>query len=322
MVSNILYFIKRYGVAGYIKYKLLKDNSNEYGEYLHVQHRYYEKLSAEQYEHELGCWYKTFYNRDIANIRNPETFNDKIQWLKINDNSELRSICADKIAVREYIKSKNISNLNVVPMIAKWDNADAIDFDQLPESFVLKQNAACKLNYIVTDKSKEDYQKLKKLLKTWLEITFGYNGMELQYINSKKYIFAEQYLHELGEDLYDYKVFCFNGIPKFIEVIGDRGTDLKQGHVSFFDLDWKPLGFRTLTYAPFTKLPPKPDNLEKMIEIASILSKPFTFVRVDLYDVSGEVYFGEMTFTPANGAARWDPPEANYELGGLISLTK
>ena len=322
MFRNAMYFIKRYGLLEYMKRVFEVGAYNKLDAYLFVQHRYYEGLSESDYIKELEQWYAVYSNRDKERIHNPTSFNDKIQWLKIHNNTELRAICADKVRVRDYIRDLNVPELHLIPLLGVWDNAEEIDFSALPDAFVLKQNAACKLNYIVTDKSKLNEREVRALMTKWLEITYGYNGMELQYIKSPKRILAEQYLHELDGDLLDYKVFCFNGMPKFIEVIGERGEDLMQGHSAFFDLEWTLLNFRTATYPMFAECPLRPDNLDKIIEIARRLSTPFPFVRVDLYDISGEIFFGEMTFTPTNGLARWEPAGTDKFLGSFITIDK
>lgn len=322
--SRIQYFLKRYGLPGFInhklRHKLFPKDTDKINSYLFLQHHYYEKLKESDYLKELGEWYSTYHNGNFENILQPKTFNEKIQWLKIYDNTELRAICADKFRVRNYINKLNLPDLHLIPLLGVWDSAESIDFNSLPDSFVLKQNAACKLNLIIKNKASMDEDKVRALMKTWLEITFGYNGMELQYIKSPKKIVAEKYIHELDGDLTDYKIFCFNGEPKFVEVIGDRGIDLKHGKAEFLDLDWKILDFRTITYPKYSISPAKPENLDKMITIAKALSEPFKFVRVDLYNVAGKIYFGEMTFTPTNGAAKWSPSGTDERLGQLIDL--
>ncbi len=314
------YYLKRFGILGYIRYKLSRLKVIKFNTYLYLQHKYYEKLTEDEYESELGEWYENYCNRTVLNIKNPETFNDKIQWLKVNDNTELRQICSDKYRVRDYIKSLALHELHLIPLLGVWDSEKEIDFEKLPESFVLKQSAACKLNLIITNKNEINIDSIRKLLKEWLEVTYGFNGMELQYLKMPKKIIAEEYMQELDGNLLDYKIFCFNGKPTYIEVIGDRGKNLKGGHSAFFDTDWNLVDIHTLTYPSFEKSPAKPSNLDSMIKIAEILSTPFIFVRVDLYDINNKVYFGELTFTPTNGIARWCPDEANKLLGDLIHL--
>ena len=214
-----LYRARRLGPAGLARVMEKKLFNKPFNTYLYLQKRYYEKLTESEYARELGLWYRAQTGRTIENIEHPETFNDKLQWLKLHDNTELKAICADKYRVRRVIEEANLPDLKLAPLLGAWDSADAIDFDRLPEAFVLKQNAACHLNYIVKDKSKMDVDRVRALMREWLQITFGFEGMELQYLKSPKKIIAEAYLEGLDGNLFDYKIYCFNGEPTYIEVI-------------------------------------------------------------------------------------------------------
>ncbi len=295
-------------------------NISDFDMYLYLQHHYYEHLDEELYEKELADWYFLRTGRGPDAIRHPRTFNDKIQWLKLYDNTDLKALCSDKLAVRDYLRDLAVEGLHLIPLLGVWKDASDIDFSSLPEAFVLKQNAACKLNLIIKNRSKMDEKATRKQMAKWLETQYGFNGMECQYLKIPRRIIAEQYIQEIDGNLYDYKVFCFNGRPEYIEVIGDRLSSDSHGRSAFYDLDWKQQEFHTMTYPVFERAPEKPENLEVMIEIARKLSSPFPFVRIDLYNIGGKIYFGEFTFTPTNGFAHWYPEDANEMLGSMICL--
>ena len=317
-----LYRARRLGLGGLVGFACGKLFKRPFDSYLYQQKHYYEKLPESAYPGELGLWYKAMTGRTLENIEHPVTFNDKMQWLKLHDNTEVKAICADKYRVRGYIEQAGLPDLKLAPLLGAWDRAEDIDFDALPKAFVLKQNAACHLNLIVKDKSKLDIEKTRATMKTWLEITFGFEGMELQYLKSPKKIIAEAYLEGLDGNLYDYKIYCFNGAPAYVEVIGDRDLVKHTGYEAFFDLDWNIQEFATASYPIYPKPPERPKNLDRMIEIARVLSKPFPFVRVDLYNLDGEIYFGELTFTSTNGIGRWVPQGTNERLGEMLRLPK
>ena len=320
LIRTLRFYMKRLGLLGCLKYLFAKVSHTSFDSYLFMQQRYYSKLSTDKYQKELGEWYYYRTGRKPDCIKHPVLFNDKIQWMKLNDNNDLKQICSDKLRVRDYIENLNISGLRLIPLIGSWEKVEDIDFEHLPNSFVLKQNAACKMNLIVTDKRTINVEKIRNKLKIWLNRTYGYLGMEVQYLHIPKYIIAEQYMQEMSGNLYDYKFFCFDGVPQYVEVIGDRNIEEKTGYSSFFDTEWNAVEFRTLTYPPFERKLEKPQNFEKMLEIAKQLSTPFKFVRVDLYNIDGQIYFGELSFTPTNGVSVWSSEIAEKNLGSLIAL--
>ena len=193
-----------------------------------------------------------------------------------------------------------------------------IDFDALPNQFVLKANHGCGWNIIVTDKSKFDKADAKKKFDSWMKLNFAYSfGLELQYLNIPPKIIAEAYVENAGNDLYDYKVFCFNGKAESIMFLSERKTGLKM---AFYDLQWNKLSF-TYTFPRNPEETPKPQNLDLLISLAEKLSEGFAHVRVDFYILNdGTLKFGEMTFTSASGSCKWNPPEQNRIYGDLITL--
>lgn len=279
-------------------------------------YNYYRNLTPSQYPAELCGWFKRTTGQNL-DLENPKTFNEKLQWLKLYDSTPLKTRLADKYLVRDWVKEK-IGEEYLIPLLGVWDSFDEIDFDALPNQFVLKANHGCGWNIIVTDKSKFDKADAKKKFDSWMKLNFAYSfGLELQYLNIPPKIIAEAYVENAGDDLYDYKVFCFDGRAESIMFLSERKTGLKM---AFYDLQWNKLPF---TYS-FPRNPediPKPQNLDLLISLAEKLSEGFAHVRVDFYILNdGTLKFGEMTFTSASGSCKWNPPEQNRIYGDLITL--
>ncbi len=276
---------------------------------------YYEDLFTNKYEKELKIWYKERTGEEL-NLQNPKTFNEKIQWLKLYDSTPLKTKLADKYLVREWVAEK-IGEQYLIPLLGVWDSFDEINFDKLPERFVLKANHGYNWNYIVRDKSTFDKEDAKAKFDEWLNTNFAFKGLEMQYMNIPPRIIAEEYLKNDGDDLYDYKVFCFGGKAESIMYLSERKQGLKM---AFFDLDWHKLPF-TYSYPRNEADISRPKNLDLLIELAEKLAEDFPHVRVDFYILNdGSLKFGEMTFTTANGTCKWNPPEQNRIYGDLIKL--
>lgn len=252
------------------------------------------------------------------NLKKPTLFNEKLMYLKLHDykDNKLVSKCSDKIAVREYIKENDLEFLlNKIYVIV--DDANYINFDALPDKFVLKCNHGCKMNIICTNKANFDKNKAIETLNKWKNTKFGYETCEIHYFNIKPMIYAEKYIaSDEGIMPNDYKIYCFNGEAKIILVCSEREKDLKR---SFFDLNWNRLNYEKPEFHTDHEFK-RPKNLDKMIEYANKLSKPFKFVRVDFYESNGEVIFGELTFTPARCCGEVYTDEANLELGNMLDL--
>lgn len=248
----------------------------------------------------------------------PESFNEKLQWLKLyNPNNEYR-IITDKYLRRKYIAEK-IGEEYLVPLLGVWDRAEDIDFDKLPDKFVLKCTHNSGLGMcICKDKSKLDIGKVRKELNRGLKEKYFYGGREWCYKNIKPRIIAEKYLtDESGTELKDYKFMCFGGRAECLFVCSERfGGGLR---VTFFDREWNRLPFERKYPASENEID-KPKNFEKMIELAECLSQNIPFTRVDFYNVDGKIYFGEMTFYPGSGFEEFTPEIWDYKLGDLIDL--
>lgn len=246
--------------------------------------------------------------------QNPVTFNEKIKWLSVYDATPLKTQLADKYLARDWIKEQ-IGEEYLVPLLGVWDSFEQIKFKTLPDKFILKCNHSCGKNIIVKDKKSFDKKRAKRKFNEWLKQNFALRWYELHYFNIKPMIIAEKLLEpENGEPLYDYRIHCLGGKPEWIKI---TNQNLPNRPGKTYDPDWQLAPFQ---YGLQLEPVPKPKNLDKMLELATKLSKPFNFVRVDLYNVDGQIYFGEMTFTPAIGGYKIEPQEYDTILGDLLTL--
>ncbi len=256
------------------------------------------------------------------NLKTPKTFNEKLMWLKINNYNQNPIVwqCADKYLVREYAKSHQVSEINLPTLLGVYHNANEINFDNLPKKFALKCSHGCGFNIICQDKTKLNLNQAKKQLNKWLKTTFGYSSAETHYTHIKPVILAESFI-ESSKDAwpYDYKIYCFNGIPKVVLVTSERET----GHLklNWYNLNWQELDYghpENRNQKPIKK----PNNFKKMLDIAKLVSKDFPFVRVDFYEYKNRVIMGEMTFTPAANIATYYNDKGLRELGDMLKLNK
>lgn len=248
----------------------------------------------------IKLYYRLRVGRKL-NSDNPETLNEKLQWLKFNYRFPLQSIVSDKLLVRDYVKEK-IGEEYLIPLLGSWEEYSDIDFSSLPKRFVLKCNHDSGGLVVCTDKDKLNYEEAKKKIEKSLKSNFFYIGREYQYRNIKPMILCEKFISDDGNVPMDYKIYCFNGKPDVILVCKDRFR--KNSHKAsylYYDQEWN---FIPLNKGD-DKLPdpkiPMPKNLDKMLEIAKVLSRDFIFARIDLYNIDGQVYFGEITLSPNSG---------------------
>ena len=266
----------------------------------------------------LSLLYKSKFGRKL-DWQNPKTFNEKLQWLKVYDRRPEYTTYVDKYMVRDYI-AKTIGEEYLIPLLGVWNSPDEIDFDKLPNQFVLKCNHDSGGLCICKDKANFDIEAAKVKLRESLKKDYYIEGREWPYKNVPRKIIAEKYMVDVSEalSLRDYKFMCFDGKVKCSFVCSDRNT--KEGlHVTFFDLDWKVLPFERHYPARKEGLP-KPKCYEEMIKLAEKLSKDIPFVRVDFYEINGKVYFGELTFYPGSGFEEFSPCSADEWLGSFIKL--
>lgn len=255
--------------------------------------------------------------KEKLDLKNPRTFNEKLQWLKLYyyPQNDLAVKCADKYRVREYIKDKGYEN-TLVPLLGAWDNVEDIDWDSLPNKFVLKCNHGCAYNIVCNDKTEFDRIKAKKQLNTWLKEDFGAFNIEPHYSNIKKHkITCEEFL---GDNLVDYKFFCFNGIPKFIYVSSDLIHD-RQAKIGFFNIEGSKINLKRDDYASIEKIE-LPSFYNEILEMASKLCKDFPFVRVDFFVTDNKYYFAELTFTPSACMMPFNPKEMDLEWGEMLNI--
>lgn len=282
-------------------------------------YKYYKRLNKRRYKKELEMWYQHV-TGNFLNLKHPETINEKIQWMKLYDSTPLKSRLTDKYAVRDFIKEK-IGEKYLIPNLGVWDKFDDIDFDKLPNQFVLKGNHGCGCNIIVKDKSTFDKEEARKKFKTWLKTDYAFtNGFELHYSAIKPKIIAEKYIEAVDQAAIDYKFICCDGKPILCWVTNKYLTVHKRGFYSLPDWTLQNIELKDGGAELDTEGVPRPQKLDEMIEIAKTLSKGFPLVRVDLYLIENDIYFGEMTFTSASGAAAFYPDKWNYILGDKITL--
>ncbi|EYE87682.1 glycosyl transferase [Fervidicella metallireducens AeB] len=265
----------------------------------------------------LRLQYKNFTGKKL-DLNNPQTFNEKLQWLKLYDRNPLYTQLVDKYEVRKYI-AETIGEEYLIPLIGVWDKFEDIDFSKLPNQFVLKPNHTSGNIFICKDKSKIDYVELRKEVNMWLKRRYYWVHREWPYKNVKPRIICEKYMvDESSVELKDYKFMCFNGEVKCSFVCLNRYSS-NGLNVDFYDMDWNPMPFER-HYASSGTVITKPKNFDKMVKFAEKLSKDMSFVRVDFYETNGQLYFGELTFYPGSGFEEFTPESYDYLLGSWIKL--
>lgn len=253
------------------------------------------------------------------NLNNPKTLNEKIQWLKLNEFDELTTQCADKLLVRQYVEKLELKDI-LADLIGVYKDSSEIDFDSLPDKYVLKCNHGAGYNILVVDKNQVDENECKKKLNRWLKEDYWRKAAEFQYKNIDKMIICEKFIEEFQDKApLDYKIHCFNGEPKVILVCSDR-DGINHPKYAYYDLNWNKLNYSVMFNGEDDIDYPKPKHFDEMIEISRKLAKPFKFVRVDLYDTDSKIFFGELTFTPAGGIDTDLPYKADLEMGNMIEL--
>lgn len=251
-------------------------------------------------------------------FENPSTYNEKLQWLKLYDRKPDYTKMVDKYEVRKYIEDK-IGEEYLIPILGVYDSFDDIDFDELPDQFVLKPNHTSGNVYICKDKFKIDYVKLKKEVDEWLQREYYWIHREWPYKNIKPKIICEKFMvDESGFELKDYKYFCFNGDPKAMFIATDRGIDTR---FDFYDMQFNHLPFMQ-HYKNGTKKINKPAGFDEMFTLAKLLSHGIPHVRVDFYDINGKIYFGELTFYHFSGFVKFEPHKYDKIFGDWLELPK
>lgn len=281
------------------------------------------KISPEK---EIDRCYFPHFNKHI-NLKEPHNLIEKIYWMELHADTSMWTLCADKYRVREYIASLGL--LEYMPKLyGHWDRAKDVDFEKLPESFVIKANNGCATVKVIHDKSQEDQKKLRKELRRWMILPYGWMHAQLHYTKIKPCILAEELLqndyYDLSpQSLVDFKVWCINGIPRFVWVAYNRTS--KHVYAQCFDADWNPkpeLARKTMPHYVYDhgdKTIERPKCLDMMMEIARKISAPFPQIRVDFYVVNGAPIIGELTFSSGYGYLK---EEVYDRLGEMIDLSK
>ncbi|MDK7472870.1 ATP-grasp fold amidoligase family protein [Bacillus paranthracis] len=256
-------------------------------------------------------------NGRLPNLKQPTYFNDKLLKLKLTNRKSIMKKVVDKYEVRSYIKEK-IGEEYLVPLIGVYSDPKEVDFENLPNKFALKLASGSQYNIICQDKTSLDWKESSEKLVKWLKLDPYMRTREWQYKDLPSRFVIEEYIEDSKGNTYDYKFWCFNGEPKLVQVDTDRFGEHKR---SMFDIDFngKPLDLKII-YDNSDKPIPKPKNYDVMVEIAKKLSKDFQFIRIDLYNLDGKIYFGEMTFHPDNCNGKFYPSEYEKIIGDMLSI--
>ena len=275
------------------------------------------RLVPENIPEALRAWY-TEKTGEALDFDDAHTYNQKVQWLKLFDATPVKTLLADKYLARDWV-AERIGSEHLIPLLGVYDTADEIDFDALPGSFVLKTNHGSGGVCVVEDARKLDRAKARAELSASLGKNYALHyGYEIHYMNIPPKIVAEEHIAPAQEGLAEYKFACFGGKPHAIWCTTGISEDGPRKR-NCYDLDWKLLP--ELAQWPNTEEPiPRPDNLDELTGVATKLAQGFAHVRVDLFSARGQIYFGEMTFTPTGGMVAFDPPEARWDYGRLIEL--
>lgn len=252
-------------------------------------------------------------------LENPQTFNEKLQWLKLYDQHEEYTKMVDKCEAKKYVASI-IGEEYIIPTLGVYNRFDEIDFDKLPNQFVLKCTHNSGGIVICKDKATLDICKAKKLMDRWIKINPFWKNREYPYKGITPRIIAEKYMEdESGYELKDYKFFCFDGKARMLFVASDRGMVNTETKFDFYDTNWNHLPF-TNGHPNSDKIISKPSHFDVMVKLVERLSKGLPHVRVDLYNINGKIYFGEMTFFHWSGLVPFIPIEWDYKIGQWLEL--
>lgn len=281
--------------------------------------REWTKLLWESDERRIRRKFRSELGRE-PDLDHPVTLNEKILWLNLRHRDPRWIGCSDKVAVRDFVRER-VGERYLVPLLGVYDDANDIDLDTLPDSFVIKAAHGSGWNLIVRNKQDLDWRQAKGALQDWLARSYYSHKREWQYRDvPHRLVIEELLIDENGEVPDDYKVWCLrNGAEEtlFLQVDMDRFTRHTR---NYYDLDWNRLPFEKVDAPNNPTDKPRPEGLDEMISVARTLSEGFCLVRVDFYCLPDRIYFGEMTFTPDAGMAKFEPAEWDRRLGDLIEL--
>ena len=300
----------------YEKLKYLRDYSNFLS--YKAKEKKFKNMSLTEIE-EIDA--KMYYDRQgyILDWKKLTTYSEKMQWAKIHDNDYRKSILADKYSVREWVGSK-IGDEYLIPLLGAWDSLNQVPFETLPRQYVIKTNHGSGDAVIINDEkplTKAKKIEINRKIGLSLKTNYAVRHCEMHYQAIQPKVIVEEYLDAGGQELSDYKFLCFDGMPYYCWIDLDRYSNHKR---NIYDLDWNLQKWNQREYGNSQKIVEKPKNFDKMIEIVKVLSSGFSHVRVDLYNVSGKIYFGEMTFTNGSGFEKIRPTNMDKYLGDLWKL--
>ena len=296
--------------------KLFIDKLKNHIYWLEISSGLYDGVDDETF---LKMAYKRKFGKEL-DLNNPVTFNEKLQWLKLNDRKPEYTEMVDKFMAKKYVASI-IGQEHIIPTLGVWSRFDDIDFDKLPTQFVLKCTHDSGGLVVCKDKSNLNKKAAKKKIEKSMKTNYYKGGREWPYKNVKPQIIAEEYMEDIsGNGLTDYKFYCFNGTMKFVMINSDRNSD-KPTKADYFDRDFNWLDF-TWGYSHAEIRPEKPEKYEEMVFLAEKLSKGLPHIRVDFYECNGKVYFGELTFYDGSGFDAIEPIEWEYKIGKMIKISQ
>ena len=294
------------------------------GLFIHTLERGFNRYNAKGYfkfvpdDLCIKILYHLYFGKKI-DLNKPRTFNEKLQWLKLNDRKEIYSSMVDKYEAKQIVSSL-LSEDVIIPTFGVWDNYNEIDFRSLPEQFVLKCTHDSGNIIICEDKTTFDYELAKRKLCKGLKTNFFWSEREWPYKDVKPRIIAEKFMKDDNtKELCDYKIHCFNGVPKLVLVCKDRFSNNGLSE-DFFTVNWEHLDVRRPDHRNSDETIVRPENLDQMLEYAQVLSKGTIFLRTDFYSINGKIYFGEMTFFPAGGFEAFDPEDFDILLGDWLKI--
>ncbi len=291
--------------------------SGDYRFIIHSEMSRYDTMEDEVY---LKRKYKAAMGQPL-DLKNPKTFNEKLQWIKLYDRNPIYTTMVDKVAVKDYVAGI-LGSRYIIPTLGVWQDSEDIDFDALPDRFVLKCSHNSGLGMcICQDKSKLDIPKVRRKLKKGLQQDYYLTGREWPYKDVPRRILAEQFMSDGGAELADFKVHCFHGEPKFVLVCQDRFSETGLTE-DFFTPEWEHLPVKRPKHPNAAKPIPKPAELEQMLLLAARLAKDIPFVRVDFYIIEHQIYFSELTFFPASGFDHFEPRSWDDTFGSWLKLPK
>lgn len=281
-----------------------------WNEYRRIKgNRQIKKISDENFIFDV---YKRSTGHEL-NLSNPQRYTEKLQWLKLFYRNKDIELTTDKYTVREYLEQKGYGYI-LNDLIGVYDSVDEIDFLSLPEKFVLKLSHGSGWNIVCKDKSTLNWKMYKHIIQSWMKQNLAIYGREWNYNNLTPKIVIEKYIDNGDDQLTDYKFFCFNGKPLFVQIDRDRFKDHKQ---TYYDMDWQQLDIKTSHEVSDEICPPK---FEEMKKLAEDLSKDFPHVRIDFYNIGEQIYFGEFTYFDGSGFYKFEPDEIDFLWGEKLIL--